>query len=103
MWLIFIECDPYSNSDIQSFKGSQLISIVTFKEHKILFSLIIFIYNYVIQKCRYLYEIPNNIKKVCLHINGKHKKTCTRKNTKHVHVYTKFTEGVCVFVKQLLK
>lgn len=77
MWLIFIECDPYSNSDIQSFKGSQLISIVTFKEHKILFSLIIFIYNYVIQKCRYLYEIPNNIKKVCLHINGKHKK--------HVH------------------
>lgn len=82
MWLIFIECDPYSNSDIQSFKGSQLISIVTFKEHKILFSLIIFIYNYVIQKCRYLYEIPKNIKKVCLHINGKHKKNMYTENHK---------------------
>lgn len=103
MWLIFIECDPYSNSDIQSFKGSQLISIVTFKEHKILFSLIIFIYNYVIQKCRYLYEIPNNIKRyACISMENT-KKTCTRKTTKHVHVFTKFTEGVCVFVKQILK
>lgn len=52
MWLIFIKCDPCNNSDIQSFKGSQLISILTFKEHKISFSLIIFINNCVIQKCR---------------------------------------------------
>lgn len=97
MWLIFIECDPYSNTGIQSFKGSQLISIVTFKENKIMFSLIIFIYNYVIQKCRYLYGIPYNIKnKGMLAYQWKTQKTCTRKNTKNMYTYLQSLQKVSV-------